>query len=200
MIQQKINANAALKGHLVSVGLDGGGKIQITSQQYGSASKVEITGGTAWSVLGFAGNESATGTDVTGHFIANGQTETATGSGQLLTGADGNTNTSGLQVRATMNTPGSANVTVTQGLASRLSQVLNRYLDPVNGRFKTIDEGYKANIDDIEKTIVRQNEVLDEKTLQLQAQFAAMEAAVNQLKGLQNQFSSLLPTITPNNR
>jgi flagellar hook-associated protein 2 len=191
MLQQQINAAPSLQGNSVAVGLDSGGKIQITSQMYGGTSQVAITGGTALAALGFTGTENATGTNVAGNFVVNGVTETATGSGQVLTGTAGNANTDGLQVRATLTTPGSAGVTVTQGLASRLNNALNNYLDPQNGRLKAINEGFTAQTADIDKTITRQTDVLNAKTAQLQQQFADMETAVNNLKSVQMQLSSL---------
>ncbi len=193
MIQKQINGTAAFAGNTVAVGLDGGGNLQITSQKYGSGSKVEITGGTAAADLGFSGTESATGADVAGFFTVNGQSEAATGSGQSLKGDAGNAHTDGLQVRSTLTAPGTADLTVTQGLASRLNQVLAKYLDAGKGRFKTINDGYQKSIDTIEGTITKQNDLLDRKKEQLTLQFAAMETAVNNLKGLQSQLSSLVP-------
>jgi flagellar hook-associated protein 2 len=193
MLQAKINANSALNGNLVSVGLDGSGKVQITSQAYGSTSQVSFAGGTALADLGFTGTESATGTNVAGSFTVGGITEAATGSGQTLTGSIGNKNTDGLQVRATGGTPTTANVTVTQGLAGRLGAVLNKYLDPATGRLKSVTDSLQQQYDDIGKTITKQNEILQQKTDQLTQQFAAMETAVNNLKGLQSQLASLVP-------
>jgi flagellar hook-associated protein 2 len=194
MLQQQINAAPELQGNPVAVSLDAGGKIQIASQLYGSSSQVAVTGGSAASLLGFAGTESATGTNVAGSFIANGATESATGSGQVLTGSAGNANTDGLQVRVTLPAAGSANVAVSQGLASRLNAVLNQYLDPATGRLKSINDGYVSQTADIDKTITRQNDTLTAKTADLQSQFAAMEEAVNNLKGLQTQLASLVTT------
>lgn len=190
MLQQRINAAPELDGNPVAVGLDGG-KIRITSQVYGAASQVAVTGGTAAALLGFNGTENATGTDVSGNFVVNGATETATGSGQVLTGAGGNANTDGLQVRATLTGPGTGNVTVTQGLASRLNAVLAKYLDAGTGRLKAINDGFNEQAAGIDKTITRQNDILAAKTADLQIKFAAMETAVNNLKGLQTQLASL---------
>ena len=192
LLQQKINADATLNGNQVAVGLDGAGKLQITSTQYGSASKVEITGGTALADLGFAGTETATGTDVAGNFVVNGQTEAATGSGQVLTGKAGNKNTDGLSIRSSLGTTGSANVTVNQGLASRLNAVLSKYLDATTGRLATITKGYQASIDDFSKSIDKQNDLLATTKDNLTQQFAAMETAVNNLKGIQTQLTSLV--------
>lgn len=191
ILQQQINSNAALNGNQVTVGLDPNGNFQITSQQYGSASSVAITGGGAAAALGFTGTESATGTDVAGNFVVNGVTEAATGTGQTLAGNAGNANTDGLRVTSTLTAPGSANLTVNQGLASRLNAVLNSYLDPTNGRLKAVTDGYQSQIDDITKTITKDNDALSEQTQSLQTQFAAMETAVNNLKSIQSQLASL---------
>ena len=86
---------------------------------------------------------------------------------------------------------GSANVTVTQGLASRLASVLNTYLDPTSGRFKAINDGFTQQTKALDTTISKQNDLLAAKTVDLQSKFAAMEAAVNNLKGLQTQLASL---------
>jgi flagellar hook-associated protein 2 len=192
MIQQKINAAPALNGNLVTVGVESG-KLQITSQTYGSASQVAITGGTALGDLGFTGAETATGTDVVGNFTANGRTEAATGSGQVLTGTAGNASTDGLQVRATIGVSGTANISVSQGLASRLSQTLNKYLDAKNGRFKAVNDTFNQQNSDIEKTITKQNATLEARTNDLQLKFAAMEAAVSKLKGVGASLTSLIP-------
>ena len=194
ILQQRINAAPALDGNPVAVSLDSAGKVRIASQQYGSSSAVQVVGGTALSALGFGGGESASGTDVAGRFVVSGATEAATGSGQILTGIAGNKHTDGLQVRATAPTAGTAGVSVSQGLASRLSSALNKYLDATTGRLAAVNDTYAAQSADIGKTIDRQNDLLATKTADLQAQFASMETAVNQLKGVQTQLSSLVGT------
>ncbi len=191
-LQQQINAAPTLDGNPTAVGLDSAGRVNITSQQFGSASSVQVTGGTALAALGFNGTESATGSNVVGRFIVNGQTEAATGSGQILTGIAGNRSTDGLQVRAVSPTAGSAGVNVSQGLASRLSAALTKHLDASTGRLASVSETYTKQSADIGKTIDRQNAVLARKTADLQARFASMESAVNSLKGLQTQLTSLV--------
>ncbi|VTR96402.1 flagellar hook protein : Flagellar hook-associated 2 domain protein OS=Methylovorus glucosetrophus (strain SIP3-4) GN=Msip34_0750 PE=4 SV=1: FliD_N: FliD_C [Gemmata massiliana] len=192
-VQKAINSAPSLNGNLVTASVNGDGKVQITTQKYGSAANVAITGGSSdlLTALGFNGTETATGTDVAGNFVVNGVTEAATGSGQILSGSPGNANTDGLQVTSTLSAPGSANVTVTQGLASRLGAVLNKYLDPVNGRFKQINDVFTKQTSDIDANVAKQQALVDAKTAQLQSQFAAMETAVNNLKGIQTQLSSL---------
>lgn len=196
LLQQKINANSALGGNLVTVGLDASNKLTITSQRYGAGSTVSFGTGTNIPDLGFTGTETATGTDVVGQFLVDGNVETATGTGQTLTGTIGNANTDGLQVRATTSTATTANLTVTQGLAGRVNSILNKYLDSTSGRLKTIGDGFQKQVDDIETNISKQNDLLASKTDELTQQFAAMESAVNNLKGIQSQLTSMFSSIS----
>jgi flagellar hook-associated protein 2 len=155
-----------------------------------------VATGTALSALGFSAGVRATGTDVAGSFTVAGRTEAATGSGQMLVGSSGNANTDGMQVLVTASGPVTADLSVTQGVASRLNGVLNKYVDPVNGRFKSLDNGFKATAEGIDKTIARQSELIAAKKETLLRQFAAMEAAVSKLRGLGNQLSALA-TVRP---
>jgi flagellar hook-associated protein 2 len=192
MLQQRVNAAPSLDGNSVSVGLDSNGKIRLASQQYGGSSSVEMVDGTALAALGFTAGQRATGTNVAGEFVAGGVIEKATGAGQVLTGAGGNPNTDGLQVRSNLSAPGSATVTVGQGLAGRLNAVLSKYMDGTTGRFKAVNDTYARQAEDIDKTIERQNTQMASKTADLEAKFAAMETAVNRLKGVQSQLSGLV--------
>jgi flagellar hook-associated protein 2 len=169
----------------VSVSLDNLNRLQITSQLYGATSSVGGLGGTALSTLGFTGNEvGVAGTDVAGEFVVNGVSEAATGSGQVLKGNAGNANTDGLQVLVTLTAPGSGNLTVTRGIAAQLEQVINKFVDPVNGRLATIDQGFQDRIADIRKAIARQNDLVSQQQASLTRQFAAMEAQISQLKAV----------------
>jgi flagellar hook-associated protein 2 len=124
------------------------------------------------------------GQDVAGSFMVNGVTEAATGSGQVLKGNAGNAHTDGLQLLVTMNAPGSGNLTVTRGVASQLEQVINRFLDPVNGRLSIVDQGFQQQIKQIEDNIARQNDLVNAQKDSLTQQFAAMEAQISQLKAI----------------
>lgn len=193
-VQKAINADTALQGNPVSVDVTGG-RLRITGGQYGSSASVKIGTGSAVGAggpLGFVGTETGAGTNVAGSFTAGGKTEAASGIGQVLSGNGGNANTDGLQVLLTAAGATAADLTVTAGVASNLNAVLNKYLDPVNGRFKIVDNGYKSQIDDVTKTITRQNDVLDAKKAALVARFAAMEDAVGKLKNLGTSLSALL--------
>lgn len=191
-IQTQIIARFGLNG--ATVDLDAG-KLRLTSATFGSSSRVDVIDGTALNDLGFTGAVSGVGTNVAGYFIVNGNNELATGVGQILTGASGNANTSGMQVRATYtpNEVGSgvtSNMTVTEGIFSRVSRVLDRYLDPVNGRMKVIDDGFKKGIEQLEKTVAKETASLEMKKNNLLAQFAGLESSVQRLRGLGNQIAA----------
>lgn len=184
-LQSAINANPALAGNSVAVNLDPLSHLQITSQLYGASSTVGGLAGTALGALGFTGGETGlAGKDVAGQFVVNGVTEAATGSGQVLKGNAGNAHTDGLQVLVALSAPGSGNLTVTRGLASQLEQVINRFVDPVNGRLATIDRGFQDQIKQIQDNIARQNVLVNQQKDSLTQQFAAMEAQISQLKAV----------------
>lgn len=190
-VQALINSDPPVQGNQVSVDLSSG-QLRITSSKYGSSSSVEVAaGGTALSALGFAGGERASGIDVAGSFTVGGKTEAATGSGQLLSGSSGNANTDGLQVLVTSSGPATADLGVTQGVASKLGAVLSKYMDPVNGRFKTIDKQFADTATGFTEQITRQNQLMEDKKQSLLAQFTAMESAVSKLKNLGTQLASL---------
>jgi flagellar hook-associated protein 2 len=196
-IQQQINSSSSMAGNLVSVTVNGSGELQITSQAYGSAASVAIGSGSAVGAtgpLGFNGNETGNGTDVAGDFVVNGQTEAATGTGQYLTGKSGNANTAGLEVQSTLTAPGTSSLTVSQGLASQLNQVLNEYLSPISGQLTTVNSQYQTDINNINAQITKDNTNLQTQTSSLQQQFAAMEVSVNNLKSVQSELAGLVPT------
>ncbi|HYV38334.1 MAG TPA: flagellar filament capping protein FliD, partial [Gemmataceae bacterium] len=189
-LQKEINAQAALGGRQVSVGV-AGGNLTITSNTYGSKSTVTLGAGSALADLGFTGAETATGQNVAGSFVVNGVTELASGSGQLLTGTSTNANTADLQVRVLM-TPAQVgggvqtDMTVTRGLASLLDAALTSLLDPVNGRMKSIDDGFQTTEDNIGKEIDRQTASFAAKQQALAQQFIDMEQAISKLQTLGN--------------
>lgn len=187
-LEAQINANSDLIGRRVSVSLDpAGDRLLMTSQTYGLASNVTINSGTVLAALGFAGGESDQGQDVVGKFVVDGVDETAVGTGQFLVGDSNNANTADLQVRVTLGAAQivagpEASVSVTRGIASTLDVVLSGLLDPVTGRLKNVDDGFQANVDDIEKSIKRQNDLIELRRQSLIQQFAALESTVSQLK------------------
>ncbi len=200
-VQAEINKDSQIGNNQVAVTLDASNKLRFTSQIYGTASQVRIGTGTALSALGLAGTESANGQNVAGYFLVNGTTEAATGNGQLLTGSAGNAHTQDLQVRVTLtssqvSSPVQSNLTVSRGIASQLNQVLNRYLDPVTGRLKSINDSLQSQSDDIQKQIDLQTQLMQQQQQALLQQFAALEGTVSQLKSVGSYLAGQLTGLT----
>ena len=189
-VQSAINSDTALLGRHVNVGLVTN-KLTITSDRFGLASEVITQSGNALTTLGFTAGGSASGRDVVGSFVVDGVTETARGTGQFLQGDSGNANTADLQVRVTLSPAQigaglDTSLTVTRGIASQLDNVLNSIFDPVNGRLKTIDDGFQESIELLEEQKIKQNEIMESRRVSLQKQFAAMERVLSQLQSASN--------------
>ncbi|GJL74417.1 flagellar filament capping protein FliD [Nitrosomonas sp.] len=189
-IQSKINGKSAFSSKDIDVTVtQSAGILTITSNQYGSSSSVEITGGNG--ELGIFGTATETfGLDVAG--TINGIS--ATGSGQTLTGT-GDSN--GLALQITGGNLGSrGTIDFAHGFAARLDQVINKMLDGnlINNRI----DGINAKIDDINtqrETMLRR---LDDVESRIRAQFSALDtmiASMTQTSNFLQQQLSRLPTI-----
>jgi flagellar hook-associated protein 2 len=196
-----INNSSSFSNASVQVGLSASGQLQVTSGSYGSNSVVSVSGGTAMAALGFTSSATAHGQNVEGNYVVNGVTEAATGQGQVLTGAKGNANTAGLEVRVAFNAAQvaggqKASVTVTHGIADQLGQVLNTLLDPVTGRLTTINTALQSSETDIQNQITAQNAYISEKQQTLLEEFANMEQTLAQLKTAGNFVTDAFATST----
>jgi flagellar hook-associated protein 2 len=193
VVQTLLASNTSLSGVQASLN---GSALTLTSSSYGSASQIDVTGGTALGLLGLSTGQTGAGQDVAGSFVVGGKTEAATGTGQLLTGNSGNTNTDGLEVLVTLTpTEVAANpqidLTVSRGVASTLGQTLNGLLDPTTGRLQTITTSFQDQIQSIQNTINQDNSLISQQEAQLTAQFAAMESIISQLKNESSVISTL---------
>ena len=198
LIEGTFNNNPAFNAS-VSVTVEGD-HLRITSTSYGSNSKIEQLSGNALTALGFDGSETDTGTDVAGQFIVNGQIESATGKGRLLTGNSGNAVTADLQVRsllkdADVQAGSEANLVITRGYAAELDQAFNKLLDPVNGRLKFANDGFTQDIESIESSIQKVNSLFESKQAYLLEQFSALESAVAQLQNTGNILAAQLGSL-----
>jgi flagellar hook-associated protein 2 len=200
-VQAEINRDSQVGNNQLAVTLDASNHLKFTSQSYGSASQVKIGSGTALAALGFAGTESGTGQNVGGYFLVNGEREDAAGNGQYLTGNSGNAHTQDLEVRVSL-TPAQvgaqtqADLTVSRGVASQFGQLLNRYLDPITGRLKSINDSFQTRADDIQKQIDFQTQFMQAQQQSLVEQFAALESTVSQLKSAGSLLGAQLSGLT----
>jgi flagellar hook-associated protein 2 len=182
-------------GRHVTVGLNGN-NLTISSDRYGSASRLVIQSGTALASLGFAGGESAVGHDVAGNF---GPNEPATGSGQLLTGNAANPHTAGLQMLVTLSSAQvgggvQASATVSRGIASQLDGLLANMLDPTSGELQLVDDSFQQSLKDLADQKTKQTALMNAHQQSLLNQFNAMEQTLSQLQSV----STMLATQSAN--
>jgi flagellar hook-associated protein 2 len=202
-LESVINSASSLGNRKVTVSVDSG-KLRISSQSYGTNSKVELLTGSALTSLGFTGSENDSGVDVVGRFIVDGQIETAKGSGRLLIGDSTNAKTADLQVRVSLTSAqvlagAEASVTVTRGVTSELEQYLARVLDPTKGQIKNGNDSFQSQIDAFDASIKRVNETAEEKRASLVEQFANLERLLSDLQQTGNFISGQLGALTSQN-
>ncbi len=89
-----------------------------------------------------------------------------------------------------------APVTVSNGLAAQMNNLLTNLSDPVSGRFQQVDNGYQASLTDIAKQITQQNAYIQLKTTQLQDEFAAMEQTLAKLQAASSAINSFTQTLS----
>jgi len=202
-----INAKSSTTGVTASAtGANGEGTGQyltLTSLSYGSLSTVSAvssqsayagsTGiGTVTVTQANPAGESGSGTGASGQDVQgtiNG--EPATGSGQVLTGQDGNPNTAGLRLLVTAQTTGDHGVVnVTRGIADAVDQLLAFVTDTTNGPVQTAQDGLNAQIEDVKREIEEMQERIDAATERLRKKFTDMEAALGKLQSQGNYLSA----------
>lgn len=187
-VVDRINADPKLKGVMTAT-VDGG-KLRLESSAFGTAAAFSLTsnvaasgGGTGWG----AGVELQAAADVAG--TING--EAAIGAGQVLTGAAGNTNTDGLQVRYDGLTTGVVGtVTYSAGLSNLVGSAVVSVTDSVNGLLTQSDKAIQAQIDGLASTIAFRQEQLETKRLLLQTRFSRMEQMIAELQAQQARIAS----------
>lgn len=199
-VEAVINGSNNFSGRTVSVSLDGDA-LSLTSDTFGNSSSLLLSGGTALTALGFTAGAAEVGRDVAGTFIVDGVTETAVGSGQLLSGNPENANTADLQLRITLQesqvTAGvEGELSVTQGLGATIDGILDSILDPVDGRLKTIDDSYNEELDALQTALDRQQAVFDRQQDVLIREFTALESALSQLQTTSSFVAQQLSSLT----
>lgn len=176
-LQSAINSAAALSsaGIAVSVSHDSNGILTITSNRYGSASNVSLGGSGAANLLG-ATPVSTAGVDVAG--TINGLA--ATGSGQMLTGANGSS-VEGLQLQIIGGLTGArGTVNFSQGYAYQLSRLVNGYVGGT-GSIASSTDGINRTIQDINNQTAEVNARLVTIEANYRAQFTALDVTIGSM-------------------
>lgn len=187
LLEDSINNHPDINGRRVSIGINGSGLLELESESFGSTSEVALTSGTALASLGFLTSASDTGVDVAGSFIVDGQTESATGRGRVLTGNSDNANTADLQLLVSLSpsqiVAGSeAEITFAKGLATRLSDLISRIISVDRGKLDSARDRFDQRIATLDTSIERQQAIFDKQQEDLVRQFSALESAISELQ------------------
>ncbi len=190
-VQSRVNGESAISSAGIKVTLsESAGKLTITSDQYGSASTISITGGNGKLDL-FGTPVETSGIDVAG--TINGVT--ATGSGQTLTGA---ADSNGLVLKITGGGIGArGDIDFAHGFATKLNKLLGEMLDDrlIDSRI----DGINSSIKDIDAQRETLNQRLVDTEKRIRAQFTALDAtlaSMTQTSNFLQQQLSRLPTIS----
>lgn len=155
---------------------DGSGHLVLTHDDYGSDSDFTLS---ATGNLGLT-NDTFTGIDVAG--TING--EAATGSGQVLTGNDDETNIDGLVVKYTGTAEGIdvGTIRLTVGVAELFERALFSITDPYEGYVAFKEDSLQSSIDDFEVQIENMEAFLNRKLETMINRFVMMELALNEIQ------------------
>ncbi len=205
-LQDQIDADSNIGSRGISVewvdNQDGTGYLKLSSGTYGSSSTITrdtSISDTAYSILGLASVESIDGLDVEG--TING--EEAEGSGQFLTGKEGNDTTDGLRLRITMTAADlvdgvEGTITPTKGVASQISDTVTSLTLPIDGTFARRVLSYQKQIETIEGRIEDIDERLAIRRQTLLQQFYDMEVALSRMAAEQQFLTQQLAGINNN--
>ena len=176
-LQSKINGDSELQENSVSVTVTHDAvtdKFVITSNRYGSASRVEIVGvDLNGGDIGLQVEAETSGVDVAG--TING--ESATGSGQYLTSSSGDS--VDLELRISGGVIGDrGTVTVSRGVADQLMSFVNNYIE-TDGLIEIREDSLDDKLEDYQL----QSEKLDEKYESLLARYRSQFSILNGLLG-----------------
>lgn len=181
-IESRINgiSEFVAAGIAVKVSFDSSGNsLSITSNQYGSAAKVNVTGidSETAATLGFSVAAGIDGLDVVGTIggIA------ATGVGRSLTGA-ADTDTEGLVLKVTGgNTGARAAIKFSRGIGDQLDTLLTDLLS-TDGLLDTRTKGIDSSLKELDDDLVTHQLRMDAIEARFRAQFSALDALVAQLQ------------------
>lgn len=195
-VQSAINSASAFSsaGIAVSVTLDGAGKMVITSNKYGSTSKVTIAGSGVAALMGTA--TSTDGLDVAGKIGG----VAGTGSGQYLTGASGSP-AAGLKLQITGGAENASRGTVTfsHGFAHNLNKLADGFLGSSG-----VIGGRTDGINRIIKDIGKQNEILNARLADIEAryrkQFTTLDTTISKMTSTSTYLTQQLAQISASSK
>jgi flagellar hook-associated protein 2 len=168
---------------------DGSNRLVLTHNSYGGSFSFTISEDN--DILWTGGDQTVNnGSDVAGTIGG----ETATGSGQVLTGSTGNTKTEELSIKYTGTSAGNAGtIKLTIGTADLFSRTLFNIIDTYDGYVPFKETSLQNSIDEFQKRIDQMEAQLDLKKEIMIKRFVAMEIAMDTVK---NQSSWLAGQLT----
>ncbi len=196
-IQSKINGASTFSSADSSVKVTASsGTLTFTSDRYGSASNISITGGTAMANLNLSTGATATeGLDVAG--TINGIT--ATGSGQVLTAASGS-GAEGIKLTVTGGSTGArGTVSYSQGFASKLDTLMDSILSDT-GAIETRIEGLTEAIESVQDDAETLSDRLDVIEARYRAQFTALDVLMSELNSTSDYLTQQLEALANLNK
>lgn len=204
-MQQLINNDEALAGRGVIAEWvdDGGGQghLVLTSKTWGGTSKVELleVDDAVYGDLGLAVGSGVDGKNVEGHFLVDGEVETATGSGRILTGDQegGATRSLSLEVRLTESSlaaqgESQGTVRVWSGVLDQLRRDVENYLDSAEGIFARRAQGIQNSIDDYDEQIEAMDARLEKRRERYLAEFSRMETLLAEMNSTSSTLTAML--------
>jgi flagellar hook-associated protein 2 len=192
-IQSQINGNSTFSaaGSSVTATINGSGGLQLTSNRYGSASNVNLTGGDGLSSLNFTGAVMTYGLDVTG--TINGVA--AVGSGQTLTGATGDAS-AGLAVQVNGGALGArGTVSYSQGYAYQFNTLATSFLSPT-GDIATATNNINTQLQNNAAQQTAMNKQLAAMQARYMAQFTALDTLISSMSATSTFLTQQLSAMT----
>jgi flagellar hook-associated protein 2 len=192
-VQSAINGTPAFSsaGIAVSVSADDSGILTITSNRYGSASNVSVTGNGALNLFGAPSIIGTAGHDVAGTIDG----VTATGSGQMLTGAAGSSS-EGIKLEITGGTIGErGKVNFSQGYAYLLNKLIDNFLGG-SGLITGQTEGLNRSLKDIGKSRDALNLKLAAVEKRYRVQFNALDVSISNMTKTSTYLTQQLAALT----
>ena len=191
-IQSQINGATSFSNISASINVsaDANGILSFTSNRYGSASVVALSGSAASTLLGGTSGTTSNGVDM----VASINGAAALTSGQTILGPIG-TNQSGLKLSVIGGTTGArGTVTYTQGVAYQLNNLFNS-LTGTGGLITTRTTGLNNSIAQIDKQKAQMNVHLAMLQKQYQATYTALDSTIATLNSTSSYLTGQLSSI-----
>lgn len=201
-IQTKIDNDSKIGDLGVTVEASGN-RLKISSNSYGSNSRVETLGGisaSAMDLLGLSTGERYRGDDVQG--TING--EEATGSGQMLRGKSNSEFAEGLSLKVTLtssdikNGNDSATIGLVTGWANQMEEMLDMFSAEGEGVIANRTDALQTQIDIINDRIAKEEERLKIREESLWRQYQALEESLNKWNSTGSFLSTQLTNVNKN--